>query len=418
MKLLVGADLIDGTGVPPVPGSAVLVGDNGRIDAVGPRDAIPVRPDAEVIDLSGMTLLPGLIDCHDHLTSHGYDLASRLELTEPQSLRHIRTARVLEDTLLSGYTAVRDAGWLDAGFKLAIEEGLIDGPRLMLATSPISATGGKADKGSPSGHRQPPSADPMLPIAVADDVEQVRAMVREVVRLGADVVKLFATGGASSGALHGPKIAEYGSDEIQTAVGEAHALGRKVMCHAVGGPAIRMAVEAGVDSIEHGAYLDEDPELLKLMADKSTFFVPTFTVYRFHGERGTPEGRARCFELRPHHIESMQLALSAGVKVVAGTDSGYWVHGRNAQELQCLVEAGMSPMQALVAATGWAAECLGLERDIGTVKAGKLADMVAVDGNPLKDIALLQDRAHIRLVMKGGQLYVNRVEAAVVEPAR
>ena len=163
MKLLVGADLIDGTGVPPVPGSAVLVGDNGRIDAVGPRDAIPIRPDAEVIDLSGMTLLPGLIDCHDHLTSHGYDLASRLELTEPQSLRHIRTARVLEDTLLSGYTAVRDAGWLDAGFKLAVEEGLIDGPRLMLATSPISATAARQTKVALLGtdsHRRPTPCSP------------------------------------------------------------------------------------------------------------------------------------------------------------------------------------------------------------------------------------------------------------------
>ena len=367
-----GGGLIDGTGSPPVASATVLVNDAGRIEAVGPEGLVPLPAGAEVIPIPGATLLPGLIDCHDHLALHGYGLMGRWELDEPRSLRHLRTARAMEQTLAMGYTTLRDAGWLDAGFKLAVEEGLIPGPRLVIATSPISATGGLADLGSPSGHHQPPYSSPGLPLGVANGVDQVRATVREVVRAGADVVKFATTGGASSRPGHGPKDVEFGPDEVQALVDEAHALGRKVMCHALGGPGLRMAVEAGVDSIEHGPYLDEQPGLIEIMPERGMFFVPTLTVYVYHRERGTPHGRARALALRSHHQRSVRLALEAGVRVVAGTDAGGWVHGNNAQELQCLVEAGMTPMQALVAATGQATECLGLERDIGTVHQGKV----------------------------------------------
>ncbi len=406
MKALVGGNLIDGTGSPPLDDAVVVVSDDGRIEDVGPRNAIAIPPGAETIRIDGMTLLPGLIDRHDHLGSHGYDLMGRWGLSEPRSLRHVRTAKVIEDTLLSGYTTVRDAGWLDAGFKLAVEEGLIAGPRLVVATSPISPTGGLADMCSPSGHHELVHADPNLPVGVANGVGQVRAMVREVVRVGADVIKFATTGGASSRAGHGPKDIEYGFDEVQALVNEAHALG---------GPGLRMAIEAGADSIEHGTYLDEDPDLIKMMADKGIFFVPTFTVYEFHAEKGTPHGQERSRSLRPHHVASMQQALAAGVKVVAGTDAGGWVHGNNSQELQCLVEAGMTPMQALVAATGWAAECLGSEKEIGTVQQGKLADLTVVDGDPLQDITVLQERSRIALVMKGGEICANRLAETKVE---
>ena len=411
MKALVGGNLIDGSGSPPVPDATVTINDEGRIEAVGPRNAVIVPPGAEVIQVTGMTLLPGLIDCHDHLAATGYGLMGRWGLDEPQSVRHIRTSKVLEQTLLTGYTTVRDAGWMDAGFKMAVAEGLIPGPRLVVATSPISPTGGLADRDSPSCHHQPPSSDPSLPIGVADGVDQVRAMVREVVRVGADVVKFFTTGGASSRASQGPKDPQFGDDEIHALVDEAHSLGRRAMCHALGGPGLRMAIGAGVDSIEHGTYLDEDPDLIKRMADGGIFFVPTFTVYVFHRERGTPHGQARARDLHHHHVESVQRALAAGVKVVAGTDAGAWVHGNNAQELECLVEAGMTPMQALVAATGWAAECLGLEGETGTVKPGKAADLVVVDKDPLADITILQDKDRIRLVMKEGVVYSNRLTA-------
>ena len=418
MKALVGGNLIDGTGSSPLADTTVLVNDDGRIEEVGPRDAVILPQGTEVLDVAGMTTLPGLIDCHDHLAFHGYDLVGRWGLNEPESLYHVRTATVIEQTLKTGYTAVRDGGWLDAGFKMAVEEGLIAGPRLVVSTSPISPTGGVADSCSPSGHRRPSSTaqNPNLPSGVANGVDQVRATVREVVRVGADVIKFFATGGASSRPGHGPKDADFGFDEVQALVDEAHARGRKVMCHALGGPGLRMAIEAGVDSIEHGCYLSEEPELIKMMGDKGIFFVPTFTVYTFHGsEKGTAHAQARTRALQSYHTESMQRALAAGVKVVAGTDAGGWGHINNAVELQYLVENGMTPMQALVAATGWASECLGLESEIGTVARGKAADLVVVDGDPLRDIAMLQDESRIKLVIKAGRVHVDRLAGERVE---
>lgn len=188
------------------------------------------------------------------------------------------------------------------------------------------------------------------------------------------------------------------------------------MCHALGGPGLRTAIEAGVDSIEHGCYLNEDPELIPMMAERGIFFTPTFTVYVFHRERSAPHMRARGRDLQPHHLESLQRALAAGVKVVAGTDAGGHMHNINARELQYLVEAGMSPMQAIQASTGWAAECLGLEREIGTIQPGKLADVVVVAGDPLRNIALLQDLQAITLVLKAGEVCVDRRAEKAVSP--
>ena len=414
MKVIVGASLIDGTGRPPMADSAVLVNDSGRIASVGQRGQVPVPPGTEEIGAEGMTLLPGLIDCHDHLASFTYDMMSRWGYAEPQSLRHIRIARVMEETLLTGYTTIRDCGWLDVGFKQAVEEGLIAGPRLMVATSPISPTHGMADRCSLSGHHQPRSSDPNLPWGIADGPDQVRAVVREIVRVGADFIKVFQTGWGRP--YHGSRDVAYGRDELQALVTEARAMGKKVASHAVGGPGLRMSIEAGVDSIEHGSYLAEDPELLRMMADKGIFLVPTFTVFLFHAERGTPTAQLEAKDFHNIHVESVQRAMEAGVKVVAGTDAGGWVHGNNAQELQCLVESGLTPMQALVAATGWAAECLGLEKDIGTIQEGKAADLVVVDGDPLRDITALQDKARIRLVMRDGKVFANSLAPVRVEP--
>ena len=414
-QLLIGATLIDGTGAPSQRDAAVLVHE-GRIEAVGPRHTIARSPNAEVIDCSGLTLLPGLIDCHDHLASHSYGFAHRWGLDEPQSTRHLRTAAVLRQTLATGYTTVRDAAGLDVGFKRAMEEGLLQGPRVLLAVNIISPVGGIGDRISPSGHTCCVPADPSLPEGVANGVEGVRAMVRTMVRAGADVIKCATTGGASSRPGHGPKDSAFNLDEMKALVDEAHALDRRVMCHALGGAGLRTAIEAGVDSIEHGCYLDQDPELISMMADKGIFFVPTFTVYIFHREVSPPHVRARGRDLEPHHIESVHRALEAGVKIGAGTDAGGHQHNINARELQCMVEAGMSPMQALQAATGWAAECLGIEPDVGTIQPGKLADLVAVDGDPLQNIAVLQDLQRIQLVFKEGQLCVDRRTSPAVLP--
>jgi imidazolonepropionase-like amidohydrolase len=407
MLALTGGRVIDGTGAGPVPGVTIVIRD-GSIAAVerGSVGALPA--DAEVVDLSGMTVLPGLIDCHDHLAMHGYDLARRWGLDEPQSTRTLRTAKVLEATLAAGYTAVRDAAGLDTGFKRAIDEGLIAGPRLVLSLVIVSPIGGIGDRASPSGLACCVPTDPLLPDGVVNSLGEMRGVVRRIVRAGADVIKCATTGGASSREGHGPRDGAFALDEMQALVDEAHALDRRVMCHALGGRGLQVAIEAGVDSIEHGCYLDEDPALLDRMAERGIFFVPTFAVYDYHRKSAVPHIRERARDLEEHHRASLRCALAAGVRIAAGTDAGGHGHPPNAIEIACLVRAGMTPLEALRAATGWAAECLGHEADIGTLEKGKLADLVAVAGDPLADVKILQDPARIALVVKGGVITADR----------
>ena len=412
IRVLTGATLIDGTGAAPVA-DAVIVIDGERIAAAGPRQGLSWPGDAEVVDVRGKTIIPGLIDAHDHMASHGYALATRFGLDEPASTAHLRTARVLAEALGMGYTTIRDGGGLDAGFKLAIEQGLIPGPRLVLGLQIVSPTGGIGDRVSPSGHACCAVYDPLLPISVGNGPDEVRDVVRTMVRAGADVIKTATTGGASSRAGHGPRDAAFSLPEMQALVAESHALGRRVMCHALGGPGLRTALVAGVDSIEHGCYLDEEPELMARMAAQGTFFVPTLTVYVYHRESASPHVRARAIELYPHHVASVRRALDLGVPIAAGTDAGGHGHPKNALELQCLVEAGLTPMQALQAATQWAARCLGLERELGTIEKGRLADLVVVNGNPLDDVKILLDPARIALVLKGGAVCADRRGASV-----
>jgi imidazolonepropionase-like amidohydrolase len=408
MKVLRGGRLIDGTGAGPAAGATVVIRGE-RIEAVATGAGGEWPDDAEIIDATGMTILPGLIDCHDHMAMHGYGLAQRWGIDEPQSTRTLRTARVLHDTLAAGYTAVRDAAGLDAGFKRAIEEGLIAGPRLVISLSIISPIGGIGDRVSPSGFSCCVPHDPLLPDSVVNSLSDVRPVVRRVVRAGADVIKCATTGGASSRPEHGPRDGAFNLDEMQALTEEAHALDRRVMCHALGGRGLRVAVEAGVDSIEHGCYLDEEPELLDMMAARGIVFVPTFAVYEYHRKSALPHVRERAHQLKEHHVESLRRALAAGVKIAAGTDAGGHGHPSNAMEIECLVKAGLTPLQALRAATGWAADCLGLERHLGTVEKGKLADLIVVAGDPLADVALLQNPESIALVVKGGEIAANRL---------
>jgi imidazolonepropionase-like amidohydrolase len=410
MKVLKGGTLIDGTGAGPVSGTTVVVRDQ-RIEAVTTRGG-DWPGEAEIVDVAGMTILPGLIDCHDHLAMHGYDLARRWGIDEPQSTRALRTAKVLQDTLAAGYTAVRDAGGLDAGFKRAIEEGLIAGPRLVISLCIVSPIGGIGDRVSPSGLFCCVPNDPLLPDSVVNSLADVRPVVRRIVRAGADVIKCATTGGASSRPGHGPRDGAFNLDEMQALTEEAHALDRRVMCHALGGRGLQIAIEAGVDSIEHGCYLDEEPELLDMMAERGIFFVPTFAVYEYHRKSALAHIRERAQHLQEHHAESLRRAYAAGVKIVSGTDAGGHGHPSNAMEIECLVKTGLTPLQALRAATGWAAECLGLDGDVGTVEKGKLADLVVVAGNPLDNVAVLQDPAHIALVLKGGEIVANRLAMA------
>src|SRR6266446_3268929 len=412
MIVLKNGGLIDGTGASPVDGATVVIRDD-RIAAVTNRNESDYPSDAEIIDVAGLTILPGLIDCHDHMANHRYDLAHRWRIDEPQSTRHLRTAAVLKNTLAAGYTMIRDAAGCDSGFKRAIEEGLIDGARLVLSLSIISPIGGIGDAVSPSGLPLDDCCcipgDPLLPESVVNTLADVRPVVRRMVRAGADVIKCATTGGASSRPGHGPRDGAFNLDEMQALVEEAHALDRRVMCHALGGRGLDLAIEAGVDSIEHGCYLDEDPRHLERMAERGIFFVPTLLVYEYHRKSPQPHVRERAQALREHHAESIRRALESGGKVVAGTDAGGHGHPANAGELECLVNSGMTPMQALQAATGWAAECLGRRDELGTVQPGKLADLVIVSGDPLADISVLRDVQKIRLVLKGGEIAADRL---------
>ena len=403
MQAIVGGTLIDGSGREPIADSTVLVGDDGRITGVGPRAAVTIPEHASQVDAAGMTVMPGLIDCHDHLASFTYDLLSRWGMTEPRSTRTVRIARVIEDTLQSGYTTIRDCGWLDAGFKAVVNEGLITGPRLLVAAGPLGPTHSVQDRPTFSGHRRYSMPDPNIPYGVADGADEIRAVVRENARVGADLIKVFQTGFGR--ATHLGTDACYDLEELKALVHESHEQGRRVACHAVGGPGLRTAVEAGVDSIEHGCYLDLDHDLLRMMADKDMTLVPTLTVFAHHSAEGNPVAQVEAREFREHHIETVQQAMRLGVRVVAGTDAGGWFHGNNAVELDMLVDAGMTPMEAIVAGTGEAAACCGIDGEVGTLEAGKLADLLVVDGDPLRDVTVLQDRERVRLVMKGGEVF-------------
>jgi len=408
MLVLKNGTLIDGTGRSPVRDASLVI-DDGRVEAVATGPGATWPTSAEVVDVKGASILPGLIDCHDHLASHGYELASRWELNEQSSTRHLRTGRVIEQTLRAGYTTIRDAGGLDAGFRAAVEDGLIIGPRLLTAVAIISPVGGIGDRVSPSGHEACiiPS-DPALPRGVANGIEDVRRVVRTMIRAGADVIKCATTGGASSRAGHGPKDPAFTVDEMRALCDEAHTQGRKVMCHALGGSGLRLAIEAGVDSIEHGCYLDEDPELIPMMAERKIVLTPTLLVYEYHSESRAAHVRERSRALREHHRESIRRALAAGVRVVAGTDAGGHGHPPNAGELPLLVNAGLTPMQAIQAATGWAAQAVGIERELGTLEKGKRADVVVYDGDALADLKGLAEPTRIRLVVKNGSIVARR----------
>ena len=407
MKAVICGELFDGTELTLKSDWTLLI-DGGKIISSQPTSDSQIPSDSEVLDARAFTVIPGLIDCHDHLASFGYEISSRWGLTEQQSHRHMRIASTLRQTLQTGYTTIRDAGGLPAGFRNAIEEGLIPGPRLLISIGIISPTGGIAGHLSPSGHRSPFGDDPAVPDGVANGPDEMRKKVREMIGAGADVIKFAATGGASSRAGLEPRDMLITKEEIVSIVDEAHTLGKKVMCHALGGPGLTASIEAGVDSIEHGTFLHEDPANLELMAQRDIFFAPTFAVYKYHAEFGTPHGQRRASKLKTDHVKSLLAAMDHGVKVVAGTDAGGWLHGNNAEELSCLVEAGMTPSQAILAGTKTAAECIGLQNELGTLVEGKKADLLFVSKNPLIDISCLEFGQAVSVVMKGGEVVVDK----------
>jgi imidazolonepropionase-like amidohydrolase len=426
-QVLRGARLIDGTGAPPklatvvVEGACIAAVLDGAPTELPPDLAAGGGPDALVVyDLAGMTLLPGLIDAHDHLSHVGLDVYRRLATSS--ALACFELAATLRITLESGFTTIRDASGTPAGAKEAVARGLVPGPRLVVSVTMITPTAGHGDRVHPCGLPGHFPVLPDVPSGIADGPDAVRRKVRELVRAGADWIKFCATGGISS-AVGGPLGRQYTREEIVALVDEAHALGRPVMVHAYGGPGLRDALAAGVDTVEHGAYLWQDEEALRQMADRGVYLVPTLVNSRKCMERAqrspetTPEYiRRKAPEVAEHGVRTVQRALELGVPIAMGTDAGMFGHGDNAAEIAALVGAGMTPMQALVASTATAAACIGLGNEVGTIVPGKRADLIVVDGDPLQDVSVLRDRTRIVLVMKDGTVYRNCLPVAALQP--
>lgn len=405
--LIHNGTLIDGNGGAPIKGGAVLVQDN-RIRSVGSKADLPLLDAATTyIDAGGGWILPGLIDTHVHLMLEGIDIP-RL-LTTPFSLRFYQGVQYMRRTLDAGITTVRDAGGADLGVKQAQAAGLVAGPRMQISITALSTTGGHGDGWMPSGMALeifPPY--PGMPVNTCDGVEQVRQKVREVLRAGAEVIKVCATGGVLSPTDH-PEFTQFSEAELRVMVEEgAYRRGIKVMAHAQGAEGIKNAVRAGIHSIEHGIYLDD--EAIELMLAHGTFLVPTLlaplsVVEQAESKGNMPEyGVRKARETIEIHSESIERAYRAGVQIAMGTDAGVMPHGTNLRELGLMCQIGMSPMQALVATTKTAAACLGWQDRVGTLEPGKLADVVVTKTDPLANIRSLEDVSNIVLVMQDGRV--------------
>jgi imidazolonepropionase-like amidohydrolase len=370
--------------------------EGGKIASVG-TGAAPKG--ADVIELPRATLLPGLIDAHTHLTfqpSFGYQ---ELGVSIPkEALIGARNARV---TLEAGFTTVRNVGargYTDIALRDAVNEGLVPGPRIIASGPALSITGGHCDEN-------------LLPYewhaksdGAADGVEGVQHKVREIIKYGADVIKVCATGGVLSKG-DDPQASQYTLEELKAIVADAHRLGRKVAAHAHGAQGIIWATEAGVDSIEHGSYIND--EGIKVMKEHGTYLVPTQYLADWMRENATRIGLPAMYAEKMKTVtevsrRNVAKAMQAGVKIAFGTDAAVYPHGLNAHEFAVYVQMGMTPLQAIQSATLNASDLLGWSDRIGTIEPGKFADIVAVEGDPLKDITLLQ---HPVFVMKGGMVY-------------
>ena len=385
--------VIDGTGVRP--GRATVVIEDARISAVGPDTRIKIPAGATVIEGEGYALLPGLIDCHVHYClDAGPDSLRSLEQDDP-TVTAVKAVAHTRATLEGGVTTVRDVGsraHISISVTRAIHAGIIPGPRTLNAGLAICMTGGHA----------------WFIGRQTDGRDDVVKAVQEQVRAGADIIKFIATGGVLTPGTS-PGAAQLTPDELKAGVEEATRAGRRVAAHAHGAEGMKNAIRAGVHSIEHGTLLDD--EAIELFLKHRTFLVPTLSAIQSGCEMGRQGGMPdyavqKSMALGEEQQKTFRKAVKAGVRIAMGTDAGtpFNRHGRNAQELRRMVEFGMTPMQAVAAATASAAALLGLEQEIGTIEAGKQADLILVDGNPLDDIALLQEPKNVVYVIQGGKI--------------
>ena len=374
----------------------VVVGDT--IQSIAPSATVAAQPDDKVIDLSHMTVLPGLIDVHTHLTMNP-DFDPYRELTSTNAKEAINGVVNARATLMAGFTSVRNvgaSGYVDVNLRDAINSGQIPGPHMQVSGPALGITGGHCD-------------DNLLPFeyhvvgeGVADGIAAVQQKVRQNIKYGADLIKICATGGVLSKG-DDPQAAQYTLEEMKAIVADAHRLGRKVAAHAHGAQGILWASEAGVDSIEHGSYIN-DEDIAEMKKD-GTYLVPTLYLEDWQVEKGSlpPFYHQKMVDVSAVAKNNIKRAMQAGVKIALGTDAAVYPHGLNAHELDVYVnQIGMAPLAALQSATINAADLMGLSAKTGTLEPGKWADIIAVEKSPLDDVRVLQD---VKFVMKAGVVY-------------
>lgn len=375
--------------------SAVILIDGERITAAGSELAIPAG--AQVIDLGNKTVLPGLIDMHTHLTGDPQDAGYAVvaKSVPRMTMTGAKNARL---TLQAGFTTVRNLGaegYSDIGLRDAINDGEIPGPRIAASGPAMGITGGHCDDTMHAPEYK------SVGLGVADGTEEALKVTRRIIKYGADVIKICATGGVLSFG-DDPRTSQYTQEELKAIISDAHRLGRKVAAHAHGGDGIKLAVLAGVDSIEHGSYIDD--EGIKLMKEHKTWLVPTlylgdWLIDNAEAIKLPAPLLAKAKVVLPTARQNIARAIKAGVPIAFGTDAAVYPHGLNGREFAVLVKLGMTPLQAIRTATVNASELLGWTDRVGSLETGKFADMIAVDGDPLKDVTTLE---RVQWVMKGG----------------
>ena len=390
-----GGRVFDGTGNDPSPADVAV--EDGRIVDIGAG-----LDGDEAVDVGGSTLLPGLFDCHVHVTITRVDVWG--SANQPFSYQFYEAARNLRRTLDAGITSIRDAGGADLGIQQALDNGLIDGPRMQISLAMLSQTGGHGDPVLASGIAVPLLPEhPGVPSGVVDGPDEMRRKVRELPRMGANVVKVATSGGVLS-ARDDPSQAHFRPAELEVLVEEATAAGMFVMAHAQAADGIKNAVRAGIRSIEHGILLDD--EGIELMVSRGTWLVPTLVAPQAvldaadAGVTFSPGVVDKARRVIETHRQAIGRAVEAGVRIAMGTDSGVAPHGENLRELALMAGVGMKPAAVLEAATRSAAQLLGVDGERGTIEPGKLADLVAIEGDPYQLDTL---RQRIRGVWLGGR---------------
>lgn len=403
--------LLDVTNSKLIPNASLII-EGERIKKIFFENLSNSEHEGSVIDCKGQTLLPGLIDAHIHVGIVDENLSEQQRRNFP-SMLVIKGVKVLENTLEQGFTTARDAGGADPGFREAIKQGLIKGPRLFVAGSCLSQTGGHGDLRLPTELIDHPKYYTGFVTRICDGIDAVRRETREQIRQGVDQIKVMASGGAATPSDE-LESSQYSLEELKTIVFEAESSGKYVMAHCYSNRSARLCVKAGIRSIEHGNLLDR--ESAKIIRDADAYLVPTMVTYEMLYQNGEKLGLPEYFKrkvkfLKERSLEALDIANQEGVKIGSGSDLIGSMQDHKGMELE-LQSRVLGPMGAIIAATRTNAEILRQEKDLGTLEKGKFADMILVNGNPLKDISLIQDyKKNITLIMKEGEIFKNILDA-------